>query len=153
MSAKLVEATDLFAPLGGYPVAIMFHESWVAETTTTGEGFANASFVLDANHPLGLVTATWMFNGSSDLRAGIANLSTVTVRSVTFMVIDDIASNPIAGESFDVSGRVTSDNGSGMETRDGMVLPSNVLFRINGEPAGFTVTAVSYTHLTLPTKA
>ena len=143
LSAKLVEATDLFAPLGGYPVAIMFHESWVADTTTTGEGFANASFVLDANHPLGLVTATWMFNGSSDLRAGIANLSTVTVRSVTFMVIDDIASNPIAGDSFNISGRVTSDNGSGMETRDGMVLPSNVLFRINGEPAGFTVTGGS----------
>ena len=80
----------------------MFHESWVADTTTTGEGFANASFVLDANHPLGLVTATWMFNGSSDLRAGIANLSTVTVRSVTFMVIDDIASNPIAGDSFNI---------------------------------------------------
>ena len=56
LSAKLVEATDLFAPLGGYPVAIMFHESWVADTTTTGDGFANASFVLDANHPLGLVT-------------------------------------------------------------------------------------------------
>ena len=140
LSAKLVEATDLFTPLPGYQVGIMFHESWVADTTTDGEGYANASFILDNNHPLGLITAMWVFNGSTDLRPGMANLSTVTVRSLTFMVIDDIAANPVAGDSFNVSGQVTSDNGSGIETRDGITLPSNVLFRVNGEPSGFTVT-------------
>ncbi|MGB1766240.1 MAG: hypothetical protein ACPHJE_02540, partial [Poseidonia sp.] len=49
--------------------------------------------------------------------------------------------NPVAGTSFNISGQITSDNGSGLVQRDNSVLPNaNVLFSINGQPTGFTAT-------------
>ena len=57
----------------------------------------------------------------------------------TFLVIDAITDNPVAGESFNISGTVVSDNGSGLEQRDGTVLPANIPFSIDGQAAGFTV--------------
>ena len=53
------------------------------------------------------------------------------------MVVDQITENPVAGSSFNVSGRVVSDNGSGLENRDGSTLISNVLFTIDDLPTGF----------------
>ena len=82
---------------------------------------------------------TLVFNGSVDLLATNVNLSSITVRSTTILVVDAIAANPVAGTSFDVSGTVQSDNGSGLELRDGSLLPANILFAINGQPVGFTV--------------
>ena len=58
---------------------------------------------------------------------------------MTFLVVDDIAANPVAGEVFNISGQITSDNGSGLEQIDGTVLPANILFEINGETVGFAV--------------
>ena len=55
------------------------------------------------------------------------------------MVVDQITENPVAGSSFNVSGRVVSDNGSGLENRDGSTLISNVLFTIDDLPTGFAV--------------
>ena len=82
-----------------------------------------------------------VFNGSTDLLSTSANLTTITVRSLTFMVVDSITDNPVAGTSFNISGQVISDNGSGLVQRDNSVLANaNVLFSINGQPTGFTAT-------------
>jgi len=141
MSAKLVEASDMFAPLSSYEVGMQFHESWLSPTTTDAEGFANFSYTVPYDHPLGLIVVQFVYNGSSDLLATSANLTSITVRSLTFMVVDNITTNPVAGTSFNVSGQLLSDNGSGLEQRDGTTLPNaNVLFSIDGLPSGFTVT-------------
>ncbi|DAC09886.1 MAG TPA: transglutaminase domain-containing protein, partial [Candidatus Poseidoniales archaeon] len=139
LSAQLVEASDMFTPLGGETVAIKVHETWFTEVQTDPEGFANASFLFDLNHPLGIITVEFHYNGSFDLVDDRANLSTVTVRSTTVLLIDAITANPTSGSSFNVTGTVVSDNGSGLENRDGSVLPANVLFAIDGQPVGFTV--------------
>ncbi len=141
MSAKLVEASDLFAPLAGYDVGLEFHETWLTSATTDGEGFANFSYTVPYDHPLGLIVVQMVYNGSSDLLSTSANLTSITVRSLTFMVVDSITDNPVAGDEFNISGRVTSDNGSGLTQRDNITLPNaNVLFSIDGVPTGFTVT-------------
>tara|TARA_B100000683_G_scaffold149830_1_gene145008 strand:- start:8942 stop:17890 length:8949 start_codon:yes stop_codon:yes gene_type:complete len=140
LSAQLVEASDLFTPLGGETVAVKVHETWHTEVQTDPEGFANTSFLFDVNHPLGIITVEFHYNGSFDLLSDRANLSTVTVRSTTVLLIDAITANPTSGSSFNVTGTVQSDNGSGLENRDGSVLPANVLFAIDGQPVGFTVT-------------
>ena len=141
MTAKLVEASDLFAPLSNYEVALRFHETWLTPTTTDGEGFANFSYNVPYDHPLGLIVVQMMFNGSTDLLSTSANLTSITVRSLTLMVVDPISANPVAGTSFNISGQITSDNGSGLVQRDNSVLPNaNVLFSINGQPTGFTAT-------------
>ena len=141
MSAKLVESSDLFTPLSGYDVGLEFHETWLPSQTTDGEGFANFSYTLPYDHPLGLIVVSMVYNGSSDLLPTSANLTSITVRSLTFMVVDSITANPVAGDEFNVSGRVTSDNGSGLTQRDNITLPNaNVLFSIDDVPTGFTVT-------------
>ena len=145
ITARLLESSNLFSPLSGYDVDIKFHETWLAGTQTDGAGFANFSHVVPYSHPLGLIVVSLVFNGSSDLVATQVNLSTITIRSTTVMIVDPITENPVAGTSFNVSGRVLSDNGSGLEQRDGSVLPSNILFSINGQPVGFTVTGGTVT--------
>ncbi|RJU90761.1 MAG: DUF4129 domain-containing protein, partial [Candidatus Poseidoniales archaeon] len=145
ITSRLLESSDLFAPLVGYDVDIQFHETWLNGTQTDGEGYANFSHTIPYSHPLGLIVVSLVFNGSSDLLLTQVNLSTITIRSLTFLVVDPIAANPVAGTSFNVSGKVISDNGSGLEQRDGSVLPSNILFSINGQPTGFTVTGGSVT--------
>jgi len=143
ITSRLLESSDLFAPLAGYDVDIQFHETWLNGTQTDGEGFGNFSYSVPYSHPLGLIVVSLIFNGSADLLTTQVNLSSITIRSLTVLVVDPIAANPVAGTSFNVSGRVVSDNGSGLEQRDGSVLPSNILFSINGQPTGFTVTGGS----------
>ncbi|DAC22767.1 MAG TPA: hypothetical protein D7H91_01965, partial [Candidatus Poseidoniales archaeon] len=141
MSAKLVEASDLFAPLSNYEVGLQFHETWLAPQNTDGEGFANFTYSVPYDHPLGLIVVQMMFNGSTDLLSTTANLTSITVRSLTFLVVDNITANPVAGTSFNISGQIVSDNGSGLVERDNSVLPNaNVLFSIDGQPSGFTAT-------------
>ena len=141
MSAKLVEASDMFTPLTNYEVALQFHETWLSPTITDGEGFANFSYTVPYDHPLGLIVVQMMFNGSTDLLATNANLTSITVRSLTFLVVDNIAANPVAGDSFNISGQIVSDNGSGLVERDNSVLANaNILFSIDGQPSGFTAT-------------
>ena len=140
MSAKLVEASDLFAPLPSYDVSLQFHETWLAGQTTDGEGFANFSYTVPYDHPLGLIVVQMAFNGTNDLLSTNANLTSITVRSLTFMVVDSISANPVAGDSFNISGQLVSDNGSGLVVRDGSVLPNaNVLVAIDDQPTGFSV--------------
>jgi transglutaminase-like putative cysteine protease len=139
ITSKLVESSNMWQPLAGYDVAIEFHETWLAPTITDGEGFANFTHVIPTSHPLGLISVNIVFNGSSDLLSTNVNLSTITIRAVTILVVDAISANPVAGQSFDVSGRVVSDNGSGLEQRDGTNLMSNILFKLDGNPTEFTV--------------
>ncbi|MED5290595.1 MAG: hypothetical protein VX778_00060, partial [Candidatus Thermoplasmatota archaeon] len=139
LSATLVESSFNFQPLGSREVTTKFHETWLPSVTTDGSGTANTSFTVPFTHPLGLIVVSYYYNGSSDLLPTQANLSSVTVRSLTFMVVDQITENPVAGSSFNVSGRVVSDNGSGLENRDGSALISNVLFTIDDLPTGFAV--------------
>jgi len=145
ITGRLMESSNLFAPLSGFDVDIQFHETWLVGTQTDGEGYANFSHQIPMSHPLGLIIVSLVFNGSSDLLNTQVNLSTITIRSTTIMVVDPIAANPVAGTSFNVTGTVTSDNGSGLEQRDGSVLPSNILFSLNGQPTGFSVTGGSVT--------
>ena len=145
ITARLLESSNLFAPLSGFDVDIQFHETWLNGTQTDGAGFANFSHLVPFSHPLGLIVVTLVFNGSTDLLSTQVNLSSITIRSTTVMIVDPIAANPVAGTSFNVSGQVLSDNGSGLEQRDGSVLPSNILFSINGQPVGFTVTGGTVT--------
>ena len=141
MSAKLVEASDLFAPLENYEVGLRFHETWITSQVTDPEGFANFSYTIPYDHPLGLIVVQMVFNGSADLLSTSANLTSITVRSLTFLVVDNITANPVAGTSFNVSGRIVSDNGSGLVQRDNSTLPNaNVLFAIDGLPSGFSAT-------------
>ena len=55
MSAKLVEASDMFAPLSNYEVGLRFHETWLSPQNSDGEGFANFSYSVPYDHPLGLI--------------------------------------------------------------------------------------------------
>ena len=139
LSGQLVEASNRFLPLAGYDVSVQLEETWIGSIQTNGTGVFNLTYTIPVNNPLGLVTATFWFNGSSDLTSTKSNISTIIVRSQTFLVIDSIIDNPVAGESFNISGTVVSDNGSGLEQRDGTVLPANILFSIDGQAVGFSV--------------
>ena len=143
LTGRLLESSNRFGPLSGFDVDIQFHETWLAGTQTDGEGYANFSHQIPMTHPLGLIVVSLVFNGSSDLLNTQVNLSSITIRSITFMIVDPLAANPVAGTSFNVTGSVFSDNGSGLEQRDGSVLPSNILFSLNGQPTGFSVTGGS----------
>ncbi|MEC8258075.1 MAG: transglutaminase domain-containing protein, partial [Candidatus Thermoplasmatota archaeon] len=139
ITSRLVESSNLFQPLSGYDVSYEFRGSPIGTVQTDGEGFANVSHTIPFSQPLGLTNVQITFTGSSDLLATEANFSTINVRSLTFIVVDDITANPVAGELFNISGQITSDNGSGLEQVDGTVLPANILFEINDESLGFTV--------------
>ena len=139
LSATLVESSFNFRPVGNSSVTTLFHETWLPTVTTDGSGTANTSFTVPSSHPLGLIVVSYFYNGSSDLLLSQANLSSVTVRSLTFLVVDQITDNPVAGSSFNVSGRVVSDNGTGLMNRDGSRLTANVLFTIDDQPVGFSV--------------
>jgi hypothetical protein len=139
LSATLVESSFNFRPIGNSSVTTLFHETWIPTVTTDGSGTANTSFSVPDTHPLGLIIVSYFYNGSSDLLSSQANLSSVTVRSLTFLVVDQITDNPVAGSSFNVSGRIVSDNGTGLMNRDGSRLTANVLFTIDAQPVGFSV--------------
>ena len=140
ITARLVESSNLFQSLSGYDVDYEFRGSSIGTVTTDGEGFANITHTIPFSQPLGLTNVKISFGGSSDLIGTESNFSTINVRSLTFIVVDDITANPVAGELFNISGQIISDNGSGLEQIDGTVLPANILFEINGESLGFTVT-------------
>ena len=139
MTSQLVESSNLFQPLSGYDVTYQFRGIPIGTVPTDGRGFANITHNIPFSQPLGITTVDVIFAGSSDLLGTSANFSTINIRSLTILVIDDIFDNPVAGEQFNISGRITSDNGSGLEQVDGTLLPANILFDINGESIGFTV--------------
>ena len=140
ISSKLVESSNLFQPLSGYDVDVEFRGLNIGTLQTDSSGFANITNSIPLSQPLGLTTVDIIFSGSSDLLATTSTFSTINVRSLTFLVIDAIDENPVAGTSFNISGQVISDNGSGLQQVDGSILPASILFAIDGQPVGFTIT-------------
>ena len=130
ITTRLVEFSNNEAPLSGLTIHARFHQTWLDPDVTAADGSVAFEFDIPHNHPLGLVNITFVFNGSEDLNPAVQVLNTITVRSSTSMAIDQITANPLPGEFFNVSGSLTSSNGSGLTDRTG---------------------TVSYTHLTLPT--
>ena len=137
ISLQMVESSDMFQPLEGYDIALLFDDTWLAPNVTSVSGQTTFSYTVPFDQPLGLITMVMHFNGSSDLLPHQRNLSTVTIRSTTLLVVDAITANPVAGESFNITGTIESDNGSGLQVRDGTPLSANILFLINDETSGF----------------
>ena len=140
ISAKLVESSDLFQPLSNLTVDVQFDETWLVSNTTNGQGEATFVHTVPVTQPLGLITITLFYNGTVDLMPTQNSLSTVTIRSITIMVVDPIAANPVAGETFTITGSIASDNGSSLQLRNGDLLSANILFTIDDLATGFTLT-------------
>ena len=140
ITAQLVESSNMFQPLDGFTVDVRFDETWLASNTTDPQGRVNIAHTVPFDQPLGLITISIMYNGSVDLLSTQRNLSTVTIRSTTVMVVDPIAANPVAGEAFVITGTIESDNGSALQLRNGDPLTANVLFTIDDDASGFTLT-------------
>nr|ABZ07950.1 putative transglutaminase-like superfamily protein [uncultured marine microorganism HF4000_ANIW141L21] len=138
--ARLVESSDNDRQIGDATVAAKFHDTWLTPVQTNGVGVNNFSFEVPHSHPLGLIAITLMFNGSSTLHSTATIITTITVRSPTNLALDLITDNPAAGESFTVSGILTSSNGSGITDRDGNTLSPALTFSIDGQSNTFTVT-------------
>ena len=138
--ARLVESSDNDRQLGGSVIAAKFHDTWLPEVQTNGAGVANFSFEVPHPHPLGLIAITLFFNGSSTLHSSGTVITTITVRSPTNLTIDPIQANPTAGDTFTISGTLTSSNGSGIMDRNGNALSTSLTFSIDGESSTFTVT-------------
>ena len=139
ITSQLVESSNMFQTLGGYTVDVRFDATWLPSNTTDAQGRTNFTYVVPFDQPLGLITISIFYNGSFDLLSTQRNLSTVTIRSTTVMVVDPITANPIAGESFIITGSIASDNGSALQLRNGDPLAANVLFTINDDASGFTL--------------
>ena len=140
MTLQMVESSNMYQPLPNYTVDVKFDDTWLPSNVTNAQGKTNFSYNVPLSQPLGLITISFYYNGTTDLLPCLRNLSTVTIRSITIMVVDPIVANPIAGESFTVTGNIESDNGSGLQSRYGVPLTANILFTIDGEATGFTLT-------------
>ena len=141
--ARLVESSDNDRQIGNATIGAKFHDTWLPEFQSNGAGVVNFSFAIPHSHPLGLITITLFFNGSSTLHSTATIITTITVRSPTNLTLDSITDNPAAGESFTVSGMLTSSNGSGITDRDGNTLFPSLTFSIDGQSSTFTVTGGS----------
>tara|TARA_Y100001934_G_scaffold13491_1_gene16467 strand:+ start:28376 stop:37318 length:8943 start_codon:yes stop_codon:yes gene_type:complete len=138
--ARLTEFSDNDRRLGNLSVAAKFHETWLNEQTSSGDGLVNFTFSVPHNHPLGQIPVRLWFNGSSTLHETTLLLTTIIVRSPTTLTIDPISENPIAGQSLNISGELLSSNLSGIMDRSGNSLSTFLTFEINGETSGFQVT-------------
>ena len=67
-------------------------------------------------------------------------MNQIFVRSPTNLTISTVTDNPVAGESFNVSGTLLSSNGTGIMDRTGAALPSSLTFSIDGTDSGFQAT-------------
>ena len=139
ITAQLVESSNMWQPLGGLTVDVLFDETWLPSNITDAQGRTDFVHTIPFDQPLGLITISIMYNGTSDLLPTQRNLSTVTILSTTIMVVDPITANPVAGESFVITGSIQSDNGSALQLRNGDPLSANVLFTIDGVASGFTL--------------
>ncbi|MBT5184114.1 MAG: hypothetical protein HOM47_02945, partial [Euryarchaeota archaeon] len=139
MTLQMVESSNMWQPLGGYTIDVKFDETWLASNTTDAQGRTSFVHTIPFDQPLGLISISFYYNGSFDLLPAQRNLSTVTVRSITIMVVDPIVANPVAGDAFTITGTIESDNGSGLQLRNGAALSASVLFLIDDQPTGFTL--------------
>ena len=138
--ARLTEFSDNDLPVGDMQVAAKFHDTWLTEGVTNGQGLVNFTFDVPHSHPLGLIGITLYFNGSSTLHSTTTVMNQIFVRSPTNLTISTVTDNPVAGESFNVSGTLLSSNGTGIMDRTGAALPSSLTFSIDGTDSGFQAT-------------
>ena len=138
--ARLTEFSDNDLPVGGMEVAAKFHDTWLTEGITNGQGLVNFTFDVPHTHPLGQIGIILYFNGSATLHSTTTILNQIFVRSPTNLTISPVTDNPVAGESFNVSGTLLSSNGTGIMDRTGAALPSSLTFSIDGTDAGFQAT-------------
>ena len=135
--ARLTEYSDNDIPVGGMTVAAKFHDTWMTEAATNGEGLVNFTFDVPHSHPLGQIGITLFFNGSSTLHSTSTVMNQIFVRAPTNLTISPVSDNPVAGESFNVSGTLLSSNGTGIMDRSGASLAAFLPFRIDGTDSGF----------------
>jgi len=141
--ARLTEFSDNDRRLGNFTVSAKFHDTWMIEDQTLGDGLVNFTFDIPHNHPLGLIDVTLWFNGSSTLHSTSLLINKIIVRSPTNLTVDSISENPIAGGSFNISGSLLSSNDSGIIDRDGNPLATFLTFEIDGDSNGFVVSATN----------
>ena len=79
LTSQLVESSNMFQPLAGLTVAVLFDETWLTSNTTNSQGRANFTHTVPLDQPLGLITISIMYNGTTDLLSTQRNLSTVTL--------------------------------------------------------------------------
>lgn len=145
--AKIVESSNNDREISGVNVSAKFHETWItSEISSNSQGFVNFSFDVPHSHPLGTISVMLMFNGSNgteSLHSSFTFINTIIVRSPTSISFNPITANPAAGEFIDVSGNLTSSNGSGIVDRSGNPLSPSLTFVIDGIATGFSVTGGS----------
>ena len=141
ISATLVESSDMFTALAGRNVTMQFDDDPVLlMAVTDASGAVSYNYTIPYSQSLGVVNVTFSFAGDFDLLGANKSMNSITVRSMTFLVVDVITDNPVAGDVFTVTGNISSDNGtSGLMFRDGTALIANVLFRIDGQIGDFIV--------------
>lgn len=145
--AKIVESSDNDRELQGMNVSARFHDTWIStEATSDSGGIVNFSFDVPHSHPLGTISVMLMFNGSNGtetLHSSFTFINTIIIRSPTSITFSPITSNPSAGDFLDLSGNLTSSNGSGIVDRSGNPLSPSLTFLIDGSSNGFSVTGGS----------
>ena len=145
--AKIVESSDNDRELQGMNVSARFHDTWIStEAISDSRGIVNFSFDVPHSHPLGTISVMLMFNGSNGtetLHSSFTFINTIIIRSPTSITFSPITSNPSAGDFLDVSGNLTSSNGSGIVDRSGNPLSPSLTFLIDGASNGFSVTGGS----------
>jgi hypothetical protein len=144
ITTRLVEFSNNENPLSGFEVWARFHDTWLDPGVTAADGSIAFEFEVPHDHPLGLVNVTFVFNGSVDLHQAVLTLNTITVRSTATMAIDPITANPLPGEFFNVTGSLTSSNGSGLSDSSGNPLNPTLTFSIDDESSAFIVSQVTF---------
>ena len=141
LTSQLVESSDNDAILSGFDVQIQFGDDLLSPITTDGQGWANVSYTVPFDQKLGPVIVQFTFsdNPGAFLVGTVSNLTNIEIRSNTILIIDSpILANPIAGETFNITGTITSDNGSNLTTLQGNALSALIDVRINGDTVGFS---------------
>ena len=132
LASRLVESSNINAPLAGQDVSVMFDTTPLGIQTTTAEGWANFTHSIPPTQKLGPIVITFTYAGSSDLLSTEANMTNIRIRSTTILLIDAVTENPVAGEMFNVTGTIGSDNGSNLTTVSGNRLIANLIFMVDG---------------------
>ncbi len=139
--ATLVEASDNYRLITNTQVVAQFHDTWLPENTTDSNGTALWTYQVPNTQPLGPITVTLYYNATGiwEMHPTSHMINTISVRSITVLVVDSISENPLSGGTFNVTGSLVSDNGSGIIARDGAGLLPQVQISIDGFTNNFQV--------------
>lgn len=139
--ATLVESSDAYRLITNTTVVAKFHDTWMPEVMTDSNGTVLWTYQVPNTQPLGQITVTIYYNATGiwEMHPTSHDINTISVRSITILVVDNISANPIAGGTFNVTGTLVSDNGSGIIARDGAGLMPQVQISIDGYSNNFQV--------------